>query len=308
MKIKKKYAFIILFLLLSLISEAQKPVSFYPFKGFHVGLTGQAEFIDKPTFMVVIDDDPVPKGRWTYGWEAGMEFSYHFAKYFGVSAGINYGTALSYSCDIYMRMISGFNDKWGIVNDYDTGISTMNEHEILFPVKLEFHYPLGKNLFFTTEVGIKIQGIYNRLAYGKHGEGFYKGTLTVLVPNASNNPNEPMDQIKYFTYWGKRDMSKISCNLLFGVGLYYQLPYGDLVRFIVGFNNSFHNIIEGDYLYYLSGSFGKFAVKNDFIYTQFAYIHTLNWQKAKKYVKKQEYTFASKKERREKMYELLRTW
>jgi hypothetical protein len=72
------------------------------------------------------------------------------------------------------------------------------------------------------------------------------------------------------------------------VGLYYKLRYGDLLRFTAGVNLSFKNIVEGRYIYYLSDSFGTFAVKNDFIYTQISYIHTLNWQKAKKYLKKQE--------------------
>jgi hypothetical protein len=73
-----------------------KPLSFYPYKGFHVGITGQAEFINKPSYVALTGSDPAPKGRWTTGWETGIEFSYHFAKYSGISLGINYGTMLSY--------------------------------------------------------------------------------------------------------------------------------------------------------------------------------------------------------------------
>jgi len=47
---------------------------------------------------------------------------------------------------------------------------------------------------------------------------------------------------------------------------------------------------------------------NDFIYTQLSYIHTLNWQKAKKYLKKNDYSFATKKERRKKIVEVLGNW
>jgi hypothetical protein len=94
--------------------------------------------------------------------------------------------------------------------------------------------------------------------------------------------------IDYFDYWGTRNVSKITCNLLVGMGLYYKLPYGDLLRFNAGVNLSFKNVIEGYYYYYFSDSFGTFAARNDFIYTQISYIHTLNWQKAKKYLKKQE--------------------
>jgi hypothetical protein len=112
----------------------------------------------------------------------------------------------------------------------------------------------------------------------------------------------------YYSDCGWQNFSKISCNLLLGIGLYYKLPYGDLLRFTTGVNISFNPIIEGYYRYYLTNSYGTFSVKNDFIYTQLSYIHTFNWQKAKKYVKKQEYSFSSKKERIGKIIELLNAW
>ncbi|MDR0205900.1 MAG: hypothetical protein LBI45_01380, partial [Bacteroidales bacterium] len=86
---KKNIIFVIFILWFLAPSVAQKPVSFYPFKGFHVGITGQAQFIQKAKFIYLTGSDPIPKGKWTYGWETGIEFSYHFVKYFGVSLGIN---------------------------------------------------------------------------------------------------------------------------------------------------------------------------------------------------------------------------
>ena len=287
--------------LLSFSVEAQKPVSFYPFKGFHVGLTGQAEFITKCSFVALTGSDPAPKTLWTRGSEVGIEFSYHFAKYFGISLGINYGTT---SCYIRMIDLSNYpHPIYTLEKKYRNFLSAMGIAyvDFLFPIKLEFHYPLRKGLFFTTEMGIKLKGISERLSYGKDESDNYWTGLNFTLPDDPNSYH-------YYMEWGSVDMSKISCNLLLGLGLYYQLPYGDLLRFTAGVNLSFNKIIEGYYRYFLTDSYGTFAVKNDFIYTQFAYIHTLNWQKAKKYVKKQEYTFASKKERREKMYELLRTW
>jgi len=290
-------------------SQVQNIPSFYPFKGFHVGIIGQAEFIQKPSFFLLYDGDPIPKGKWTYGWEAGILFSYHFAKYFGVSVGINYGTALSYDCAIFWRVIPGFNDVYGIANDYKPRRSPVQDEEIMLPVKFEFHYEIHNNFFFTAEAGVKLKGIQHRLSYGKDVIGNYSSGSGVLVrPVPDDNPNIPSEQINYFTYNGERDISKIHCNLILGIGLYYKLPYGDLVRFTTGINMSFGNIVEGYYIYHLSGGWGKFSVKNDFIYTQLSYIHTLNWQKAKKYVKNQEYSFSSKKERRGKILELLKAW
>jgi hypothetical protein len=302
---KSKIICLILIHLILYCSEAQNAHSFYPFKGFHVGITGQAEFVQKPFFVPQYGDDPIPKGRWTTGWEAGFEFSYHFAKYLGVSAGFNYGTALSYDCAIYWRTIPGFNDGWGTY--YENLYLTLQDVEIMFPIKFEFHFPLQKNFFFTAEAGVKLKGITHRLFNGKDATGYYGSKTTVLIrPVPDDDPNVPADQIPYFNYKGTRDISKIHCNLLIGIGLYYKLPYGDLLRFTTGANISFENIVEGYYLYYLGPSWGRFSVKNDFIYTQLSYIHTLGWQKAKKYVKKQEYSFSSKKERRGKILELLK--
>jgi hypothetical protein len=50
-KFYKKTTFIVLLFLVFFRSEAQKLPSLYSFKGFHVGITGQADFIQKPTFF-----------------------------------------------------------------------------------------------------------------------------------------------------------------------------------------------------------------------------------------------------------------
>ena len=304
----KKITVTFLFLALLLYSvNAQKTPSFYPFKGFHVGITGQAEFIQKCSYIALTGSDPAPKPKWSYGWEIGMEFSYHFAKYFGITAGINYGTVLSYKSNIYMSTIPDYKGEWEEVNAYDSRFFDLNFKEILFPVKLEFHYPLRKDLFFMAEAGVKIKGLFQRLAYGRDGIGTYITGHDFIIDPPYTSGDRP-EEINYYEDWGIRNMGKISCNLLLGLGLYYKLPYGDLLRFSAGVNISFNNIIEGYYQYFLTESVGTFAVKNDFIYTQLSYIHTLNFQKAKKYVKKQDFPFSSKKERRKKIFDLLDSW
>jgi len=303
----KKISFIVFILFLLFHSEAQKLPSFYPFKGFHVGITGQAEYIQKSSYVYLTGYDPVPKAKWTYGWEAGMEFSYHFAKYFGISFGINYGTILSYTRDIYLSRYP-CEEEWEEVNRYEQSMIIMSEKEILFPIKLEFHYPLRKDLFFMAEAGIKIKGISQRLLYGKNAIGGYSIGFEYSTPDDYDPETNTYYSKLYYEDFGLRDLSKIYCNLLLGIGLYYKLPYGDLLRFTSGVNVSFQPVIEGIYKYYLTDSYGTFSVKNDFIYTQLSYIHTFNWQKAHIYLKKQEYSFSSKKERRKKIVEMLNAW
>jgi hypothetical protein len=163
---------------------------------------------------------------------------------------------------------------------------------------------LHKNLFFTAEAGVKIKGLFQHLLYPEiYATGHYSSSFSISF-YSPNNQDDTYEKFKYFSSSGTRDLSKISYNLLLGIGLYYKLPYGDLLRFTVGLNKSFNNIIEGYYIYHLTGSIGAFSVKNDFIYTQLSYIHTLNFQKAKRYLKKNDYTFSSKKERRKKIFDL----
>jgi hypothetical protein len=306
---KKDLTFITLFLLLLFNSVAQKSTPFYPYKGFHVGITGQAEYIQKCSFVALTGIDRAPLGRWTYGWETGIEFSYHFAKYFGVSVGINYGTTASYERAFDVR---NYPDPYGMrgkINRNHPSVSGFQEIAMLFPVKLEFHYSLHKDLFFMVEMGVKVKGIFQRLVYGIDAIGTYSTGLYLPETPDDYDPETGFYSTKpYYFDYGWHDMGKISCNLLLGLGLSYKLPHGDLLRFTTGVNLSFNNIVEGYYRYFLTDSYGTFAVKNDFIYTQLSYIHTFNWEKAKKYVKKQEYSFSSKKERRGKILELLNAW
>jgi hypothetical protein len=113
----------------------------------------------------------------------------------------------------------------------------MNNSEVLFPIKLEFHYPISKNLFFNTEIGVKIKGLRPGPTFKWREYGMYY-----------------YFEDRYYEAVGWRDLSKTYCDLLLGLGLYYKLPYGDLLRFNLGVNVSFKPIIEGYYRYYLTDS------------------------------------------------------
>jgi len=303
---KKSILFLILLFLFLFHTQAQKSPPFHPFKGFHIGITGQTEYIQKCSFGYLTGSDPAPKPRWTYGWETGIELSYHFAKYFGVSLGINYGTILSFNHDIFLSTVPDFQGGWKEVNNYDPFLNNVHDCEVLHSFKLEFHYPISKNLFFNTEIGVKIKGMFSKINRTLR-IGEYRRNTSYLInhPYPSYNNSK---QIMYYEDLGWRNMLDIHCDLLIGVGLYYQLPYRDLLRFNFGVNVSFKPLIEGYYKYCLTDSYGTFSVKNDFIYTQLSYIHTFKFLKAKKYVKKQDWTFSSKKERRKKILEVLKVW
>jgi len=307
MKTEKITLLIILIALHFCTTKAQNIPNFHPFKGFHVGVTGQAEFIQKCTFVALTGTDPAPRSRWTYGWETGIEFSYHFAKHFGISLGINFGTIVSFNYDIFLSTVPDFQGGWKEENKYDPNPEDTHNCELLFPIKFEFNYPLSKSFFLGTEIGIKIKGIRPYNTIGKESLLLYHHNYFYLIENPSAS-GSTYEQIMYFEAFGVRDVYKIRFDLLLGIGLYYNLPYGDLLRFTTGVNISFNPIVEGYYVYFLTDSYGTFSVKNDFIYTQLSYIHTFNYQKTKKYLKKQDFSFSSKKERRKKIIEMLNVW
>jgi hypothetical protein len=218
--------------------------------------------------------------------------------------GVNLGKREPYACIIDL---SNYPNQHLIAGGHT--FSWPADLDLFFPIKLEFHYPIHKDLFFNAETGVWIKGIITRFVYGKDFN------IVIQRDYMMDDYYDPVTNIyylkPYYSDYGWMNFSKVTCKLLLGLGLSYKLPYGDLVRFTTGVNISFNNIIEGYYKYYSTEfdpteSYGTFAVKNDFIYTQLSYIHTFNFLKAKKHVKKQEYSFSSKQERSGKILELLK--
>ena len=119
-------------------TEAPKPVSSphiksesvlhdSPFNGFHFGYTLEADFVHPDHIKFFVDGELAKDTHQSlrYGFRAGLECSYHFADFFGVSAALDYG--------IISR--SPFND-WRY-----RGFS--------MPLKFEFHYSFFLSLLIS---------------------------------------------------------------------------------------------------------------------------------------------------------------
>ena len=95
--------------------------------GFHLGYTIQYDLIE-PTMkrdFGTIDWQAwgIPKS----GFHVGLECSYHFDDYFGVSAALNFGT----TAERFFRFSA--------------------------PVKFEFHYPVSDKVLFTASTGVRLR-------------------------------------------------------------------------------------------------------------------------------------------------------
>ncbi|MDL2312911.1 hypothetical protein LJC68_08560 [Bacteroidales bacterium OttesenSCG-928-B11] len=275
------------------VLSAQNEMVHQPFKGFNIGLTGQMEMVQKVDFIPVGGEEAPPIAFHAMGWETGLELSYHFARYFGFSLGLNVGTINAMKYSIYMHFPK-FENR--MEDRYLPVLELESEFEFVLPLQFEFHYPLRHNFYFTSSIGVKLKGLYIE----KELPSRYSYEHTFWT--------EEGEDVTFFTLDYRRDMAKTEVDLLLNTGVYYRLPYADFLRLTVGINFALNKYASGYYEFYPyeNCSFGFFNMHNNFLYLQFAYIHTFGFMKMKKHVKKSMKPFPSKKERNQYVRELLK--
>ncbi|MDL2326608.1 hypothetical protein LJC67_05990 [Bacteroidales bacterium OttesenSCG-928-A14] len=291
----KKYCIIFFFLMsmgmcFTTILSAQDITRYEPFKGFNIGLTGQMEMIQKIDFDYIEEIETLVASH-AMGWETGLELSYHFARYFGFSLGLNVGTINAMKFSYYVRYSEFTTER----EDQYCPISGLN-FDFILPLQFEFHFPLKHNFYFTSSMGVKLKGLH------LDKDLIYKYTYE-LCSSLDDGKDIVLFNLDY-----ERNMAKTEVDLLLKTGVYYRLPYADFLRLTVGINFALNKYASGCYKFYPyeNCSFGFFNMHNNFLYLQFAYIHTFGFMKMKKHVKKSMKPFPSKKERNQYVRELLK--
>lgn len=220
-----------------------------PFNGLHFGYTIEADIVH-PVEMISSATAKKSFSSVRYGGRLGLECSYHFADYFGVSAALDLG---------YIGM-----DKTGFYPYF--GVS--------MPLKFEFHYPITNKLWITANAGVQLRMPWTTFLYGydkDNGEGVYE-----LYNNSL---------ISYGDY--KYNRHVFYADLMADVGLYYQLPNKNYLRFLLGLNVATTDFARGrvwpiayptlyDYEY-LSRYVSQ---RNHYLYFQIAYFHGFSKQRA----------------------------
>lgn len=291
--------------------KAQIKTTFDPFNGIHFAVCGQAEFIQPAKYTPKDITCAKPLSRWTTGGNGGVELSYHFAKYFGVAIGARKGTSIAYNEIPFYGDIILLGE--GRLPGVETTAphTTFRENDWFVPFKLEFHYPIAKNFYIMAEVGGTINAFLQKERAEDPTNKFFEFYCTdhlspaYLYPQREYQPRP--ETVYYHSYFYRQD-NKIEYDLNFGAGIYYMLPYGDMIRFSVGYNRAFRDFFRGSYKYYRfhNGDNGTFSIKHDYIYTQLAYIHTFNYEKVKKMFTYQERVFNSNKERRNEILKFMK--
>ena len=215
-----------------------------PFNGFHFGYTLEADFVH-PTEMTSTSTGKKTYSSVRYGGRFGLECSYNFADYFGVSAALDLG---------YIGL-----DRSGIIGEY-LGLT--------MPLKFEFHYPVANKLWITANAGVQL-----RMPFETFLSGYNKNQSAYGAFNMFGSP------ISYFGYGYDRQV--IYADLMADVGVYYQLPNKNYLRFLLGLDIATTDFANGNVLFHTNNAGEQYISKrNHYLYFQIAYLHGFSKQQA----------------------------
>lgn len=243
-----------------------------PMNGFHLGYTIQYDLIEPIVYQEVNEEEfgerPRSRSPLLPGFHVGVEFSYHFADYFGVSAALNIGTTGFYETITPSLLLhNGTQPSYTRLYKAKYGLSV--------PLKFEFHYPIRDNLLFTVSAGARIRTPSSAFVYG----------FSATEGDIETQSNSELSS--YCVY----NRNLFYADILFDAGLYYRLPNEDLLRFAVGLNAATTDFMQGSVtstpphygvlVILPSGEYVESSHRNNHLYFQIAYIQNFDKQRKK---------------------------
>lgn len=219
-------------------TKVQKVLHDSPFNGFHFGYTLEANLVH-PVEMTSVNTGAKTFSSLRFGGRLGLECSYNFADYFGVSAALDYG---------YIGV-----DKVGFREYY--GLS--------MPLKFEFHYPISDKLWVTANVGTQLRMPWMTFLYGFDRNGGESNGNLCFVGN--------------HTIWGNNWYNRyvFYADIMLDGGVYYQLPNQDYLRFLLGLNVATTDYGRGNVTLSRDNE-QYFSQRNHYLYFQIAYLHSFS--------------------------------
>ena len=230
-------------------TKVQKVLHDSPFNGFHFGYTLEADIVH-PVEMTSYSTEMRSYSSIRYGGRFGLECSYHFADYFGVSSALDFG---------YIG-----RGKSGIFYPY---------YGVSMPLKFEFHYPVADKLWVTANAGVQLRMPWRTFFAGfdrNKGENVYN-----VYPHYAQGGYGNYKYNRYVFY----------ADIMADVGLYYQLPNQDYLRFLLGLNIATTDYGCGDvYITPPTTVWGPqwyySSQRNHYLYFQIAYLHSFSKMRA----------------------------
>ena len=229
--------------------EAKSVLHDSPFNGFHFGYTLEADVAHPLTMTNAVTGVKSTHSFIRYGGRFGLECSYHFADLLGVSAALDFG---------YIAP----NDHYANITRY---------YGLSMPLKFEFHYPVSDKLWLTANAGVQL-----RMPFETFSHGFNRDSGEPLLHNnIAGNPAY---------YEGYYNRYVFYADIMADVGLYFQLPNQDYLRFLLGLNIATTDFARGSVRMYSSEGYDDlyFSQRNHYLYGQIAYVHSFSKQRALK--------------------------
>ena len=207
------------------------------FKGFQLGYVLEADILSKAK----LSNTQYMKAKNSIGGHVGLEFAYHFAKYLGLSAGLEYGTTGAFRS----HNRNDWEESW-IANEnrvpfnntyyriYSTGFS--------MPVKFEFHAPISPKVWVALSAGVRLRMPWYTFMAGYDDDVSSPYSMPGLIwPDTTE------------TYGHLRlapevlDANRFNVDLLANAGFYFRLGYGGLLRWTFGIDLPFKDFASGNY-------------------------------------------------------------
>lgn len=208
--------------------------------GFHLGYTIQYDLIE-PILARDFGSDWFIYGKPLSGFHVGVECSYNFADYFGVSAALNFGT----TAERFLRLSA--------------------------PLKFEFHYPVSDKVMFTASTGVRL-----RVPARTFLEGFdqYDGTHNGSKWGTGIEPSPFIPRVGIF------ERNIFYADIMFDAGIYYRLRNEDYLRFTAGLNfATAKECVTSTSRPPIQDEPTETIHRNNHLYFQIAYIQSFNRQR-----------------------------
>ena len=249
--------------------SAQDIRRYDPFRGFHFGYTASVGVTRPCDVFPNIGDYPSPEGLPGFGYLAGIEASYLFADFFGVSVGLEYGDTWRQKVRIQYPL---GGQKFVFSDHYSS---------LYFPVKFEMHLPVGDRFHLFSDLGVRLGTVGFFIEMGRlYGQHFENAEQALVRTDEAGNGEDMVFSMAY-------DLlpNSVTADLLFDFGFYYRLPYDDLLQFAVGANVGLVRFSQGWYYFPDEEAAGTVSTTNTHFDIQVAYIHNFKKTKEKLYQK-----------------------
>lgn len=263
------FAIVLATILFTTSLTAQDIRKYDPFSGFHFGYTASVGVTRPCDVLPITGNYPSPEGLPGCSYLAGIEASYHFSDFFGISVGLEYGDTWRQKVRIQYPLRG---QKYVFSDHYSS---------LYFPVKFEMHLPVGDRFHLFSDLGVRLGTVGFFVEMGHlHGQHFDNAEQGLVRTDETGNEEDMVFRMAY-------DLlpNTVTADLLFDFGFYYRLPYDDLLRFAVGANVGLVRFAQGWYHFPNEEAAGTVSSTNTHFDIQVAYIHNFKKAKEKLYQK-----------------------